>query len=502
MWRWGIVACAAGWVLAGCGGGGGGGGAVPQVTVAIGDPVALGSSPIDRLAFPVILSGPASGELVVTYSTADVAAVGGAACNAVPAPDYVRANNASVTIPSGASSGTIVIAVCNPAAFVGDAALRVNLVALSANGRFASEAARVAYGLVRSPLAVARGLNDTGVAQCAGWNARGACPANGFAGQDGEHGRDAGALTNNDADGHKGFSFAKVDANAGGNAQVLSAGSPAWECVQDNVTGLLWEAKTVANKDAVVTYADALAHAATLNAARHCGHDDWRLPTPQELAGLVNASVSRSVSMLPAIDQTFFAEQQAGPYWTDSEVQGNATEAWVVEFQYGLTTHYAKTSSRAVRLVRGTPVTPQFQAPVDGSVKDATTGLTWRVCADGLSGADCMTGSAATYDWQAALNRVAQINQAGLGGHRDWRLPNRNELASIIDYGRRNPALDDGVFPGFPKAGNGNALSCWTSTPYAEQDGVSGKAWAVDFLGGHLANPDMTVPLCLLLVRG
>ena len=206
--------------------------------------------------------------------------------------------------------------------------------------------------------------------------------------------------------------------------------------------------------------------------------------------------------MLPAIDPTFFAEQQSAPYWTDSEVNGNATEAWAVEFQYGLTTHYAKTSSRAVRLVRGATAAPRFEAPIDGTVKDTTTGLTWRVCADGLSGAGCGTGAAAVYDWQAALTRVAALNQAGFAGHRDWRLPNRNELASIIDYGRRNPALDDSVFPGFPKAGNGNALSCWTSTPYAEQDGTAGKAWAVDFLGGHIANPGMTVPLCLLLVRG
>ena len=82
-------------------------------------------------------------------------------------------------------------------------------------------------------------LNDTGL----DWWADGdtnflTSPPAGYPGQDASHGRDA--TQDNDADGHAGFSFTKLDANG----KALAASAATWSCVRDNVTGLIWEAKT------------------------------------------------------------------------------------------------------------------------------------------------------------------------------------------------------------------------------------------------------------------
>jgi hypothetical protein len=98
------------------------------------------------------------------------------------------------------------------------------------------------------------------------------------------------------------------------------------------------------------------------------------------------------------------------------------------------------------------------------------------------------------------LTRVAELNQAGFAGHKDWRLPNRKELQSIVNYAAHNPAINTAAFPGFPSAGD-NALSCWTSTPYAP-DEVAAKAWFVDFISGDVGIAALTNTKALLLVRG
>ncbi len=489
-----LAVSALGLLLAGCGGGGGTPTPTP-VTISIGNPVGLGNSPINRLAFPVILSAAANGTLTVNYSTSNESATGGAACVAGGAPDYVSKSNAVLIIPSGQNSGTIEITVCNPAAFAGAAAMKVTLLSSSANGQLAS-VEKVAYGLVNN-LTLGK-LNDTGVTLCSDATTQAACPKSGFAGQDGEAGRDASGLSNAEADGSKGFSFAKAATNAG-TAEVVSSNTAVWDCVQDNVTGLVWEAKTAINKTDVFTHAQAQTYVATLNGAALCGYTDWRLPTPQELASLVDSSVSFS-SATATIDQTFFADQQRTYYWTATGDVGDATGAWVVDFSSGLMAPLAKTLQHGVRLVRGTASASNYQAAVAETVADASTALTWRTCVDGLSGAACASGSATAFTWQQALARVAALNAAGFAGHSDWRLPNRNELLSIVDYTRHNPTIDPAAFPGFPSVG-GNALSCWTSTPYAA-DGVSAKAWFVDFVSGDVGIAPLTSSRHLLLVRG
>ena len=64
-----------------------------------------------------------------------------------------------------------------------------------------------------------------------------------------------------------------------------------------------------------------------------------------------------------------------------------------------------------------------------------------------------------------------------LDGHTDWRLPTREELVSIVDYGRYNPAIDQELFPDTPP----NYF--WSSSPDASDPDV---AWVVIFSHGFV----------------
>ena len=78
------------------------------------------------------------------------------------------------------------------------------------------------------------------------------------------------------------------------------------------------------------------------------------------------------------------------------------------------------------------------QEMCDGTVKDQLTGLIW------LANADCF-GKQTLVDALASANSLAS-GQCGLNdGSRsgDWRLPNINELRSLIFYGCFRPALPD-----------------------------------------------------------
>ncbi len=70
---------------------------------------------------------------------------------------------------------------------------------------------------------------------------------------------------------------------------------------------------------------------------------------------------------------------------------------------------------------------------------------------------------------------VQAVNAQGLCGANDWRMPAREELRSIIDYSRTNPAIDTAYFPNTPSG------SFWSASPYANNQS---SAWCVNFSNG------------------
>lgn len=107
----------------------------------------------------------------------------------------------------------------------------------------------------------------------------------------------------------------------------------------------------------------------------------------------------------------------------------------------------------------------QILDPQDGdhvAVHDAAWNLTW-------SRRNVGSGRMNWKDADAACRSLV------LAGHRDWRLPTIQELLSIVDYERSEPAIDTSLFDCEPSW-------YWTSTPVAASPAVY--AWVVGFSVG------------------
>jgi len=107
--------------------------------------------------------------------------------------------------------------------------------------------------------------------------------------------------------------------------------------------------------------------------------------------------------------------------------------------------------------------TAQFIAHGNGVVTDQVSALMWQQQDDGVQ-----------RDWRAALHYCNDLVWPS-GGYSDWRLPDKKELASIVDYAAYNPAIN-AVFIG------AKSSEYWSSTP--SSGGYS--AWYVNFSGGSV----------------
>lgn len=141
-----------------------------------------------------------------------------------------------------------------------------------------------------------------------------------------------------------------------------------------------------------------------------------------------------------------------------------------------------------------------------GTVTDNVTSLMWKQCTEGLNttAAPCDTGFITTYTWQMALNKLEAINSSGgFAGHTDWRLPNRNELASLVELQCYNPAINVNLFP--------NTVSSiafdltkfyWTSSQYVSLNATGGESWAYLFFSGSGVVVPKSDTHFIRLVRG
>ena len=127
----------------------------------------------------------------------------------------------------------------------------------------------------------------------------------------------------------------------------------------------------------------------------------------------------------------------------------------------------------------------------DGTVTHNTTGLMWMRCLLGQTwdGTTC-SGPAQAYTWQNALQAATGY---AFAGYSDWRLPNKNELASIVEEACFNPSINTSAFPNAP------ASLVWSSSPSAYG---SDAAWSVSFYFGYVLNLNKTLSSHVRLVRG
>ena len=110
----------------------------------------------------------------------------------------------------------------------------------------------------------------------------------------------------------------------------------------------------------------------------------------------------------------------------------------------------------------------ELQAGNDGTViVDRATGLAWQ-----------QNGSSESVSWNDAKVLVDQLNQSNYAGYSDWRLPSVEELASLLEFEKKN--RNSYIDPIFDATQN----ICWT----ADTVESSNAAWAVAFNSGHVYN--------------
>ena len=245
-----------------------------------------------------------------------------------------------------------------------------------------------AFPLLKLPLQANRypPFNDTGITRCGNADTNGLpCPVPDFPRQDAQYGRDK--TRNVAGNGKAGFNFTKLDSQG----KPLPAKATAWDCVRDNVTGLVWERKPVGDwvrgnqglHDAddtytwystdsnnnggspgydnegntcflylnglAFTYCNTEAYVKRVNAAGWCGSKDWRLPDHFELRGLMDLSIRYPGR---TIDTIYFPDTKSW-YWASSPDATDAGSAWEVLFDSGGSSVSPRNFYRAVRLVRG-----------------------------------------------------------------------------------------------------------------------------------------------------
>ncbi len=145
--------------------------------------------------------------------------------------------------------------------------------------------------------------------------------------------------------------------------------------------------------------------------------------------------------------------------------------------------------------IKETTPTSDFTVNGDGTVTHLNTGLMWKVCSEGQTWADgnC-TGTILTYNWQEALQRPQTLNAVGgYSNNTDWRLPNINELLSIVEKQCYEPAINETIFPSTASD------YYWSSSPNVS---LSDYAWIVLFRYGYDGLNSRNSSYHVRLVRG
>ncbi|NKQ41793.1 MAG: DUF1566 domain-containing protein [Sulfurovum sp.] len=216
--------------------------------------------------------------------------------------------------------------------------------------------------------------------------------------------------------------------------------------VHDSKTDLQWKDNGIMPKK---NYADAVSYCNSINGWSN--QSGWRLPRVQELYSIVNRGAGS-----PSLFGEFGNVPTTEEYWTQTKWRGTATYRHSVDFANGQIVLAGNNNEKRVRCVRydGFPTLVPFVrftrsgtsmfalGSSRGVVSDRYTNLQWYDPARYIFVAGTLFPPvAAHFKLVGDASETGTYTQAINGcetlvanGKSDWRLPNVNELLSIVDF--------------------------------------------------------------------
>ncbi len=261
--------------------------------------------------------------------------------------------------------------------------------------------------------------------------------------------------------------------------------------VTDQATGLIWQRCSIGQ---TFTFTGCSGSASTMNwstagstcASLNFAGRSWRLPSYEELETLVDYSVAN-----PNINSIAFPNTPGNFYWSSTTYPENTNLARITDMGSGTSALLTKTLSYSVRCVSGPSkgYSAVFVDNGDGTILDRSTGLVWQKCSNGQSNNSVCLGFPSPEFWLDGITYCNGLNLAS----RSWRLPNTNELKSIVNTNASSgPKIDTGFFPGTA------ASYYWTSTnsPF----NLIADAYLIDFDTGEIVIDSKMTPYLIRCV--
>ena len=233
-------------------------------------------------------------------------------------------------------------------------------------------------------------------------------------------------------------------------AQSFSSSS---NVVEDNNTGLTWEKSPSSSS---YTWDNRATHCNELNSSNYDGRSNWRVPTSLEILTIVDNQKYAS-----AVNSIFSGIPGSGSFWTAEQYSSDqgrrfGTNTGFIGYNSKTGTYNKVLCVSGDEMQKGVFTTQTVSGSV--VVTDFTTGLMWQK----------------TYEtdktWQQALKYCEDLTYAG---YSDWRLPNKNELASLLNLDKSAAPYSD--FPNMPSDW------FWSSSTYIL---YTDNAWDVGFYYG------------------
>ena len=200
--------------------------------------------------------------------------------------------------------------------------------------------------------------------------------------------------------------------------------------IKDDVTGLIWWLTGRSG-----TYEEMKEECSV----SYGGIEDWRLPTPKELATLSDLGMLYGSKIDPVYFEGLYSEtetQSEQKSYNDYDLILTSLEGYFYMLDYGVSGAFGSESGYLM-CVSGEEygkVTAETYSTVtengDEMISDSSTNLFWQ------------KEPVKKATWKEALEYCESLDYAG---HSDWRLPNKNELLSLVDYSKLEEAEEEPV---------------------------------------------------------